>query len=466
MSEGSTERVSRRTALLGMTAAGVGAGALAFPSIASAAAAAQYNVQESSYEARGDGTTDDWRAIQEAIDDAGTAGGGIVYFPGGTYVVSRTLTLHADTYLVGAGVDASVVKLGREADTDLLVTDEYAEALGTGLIDVGVEYCGLVDITLEGNSRDNSSGAGFKHYGRGLVIRNATIAYCAGDGLSSERGIGGDQMEAHVSGLVVRDCGGTGIDWRGPHDSTFVNVHVIRCAGQGIRVRGGSGTRAAGYGGAGTMFLNAHVWGGGTKGWNLEQGAYLTQCSGEGASDTQLHVRSNGCSILGGHFFANESNDYGITHGDEGVFPSRTIMITKVGQATVAGARFVNDGGHGNFQLVIELGDEGDAYDGVPHWSSHYNLTVDDGTFNNVPYIWTRSSWFGIARAEELRAITSAGDDDVFTLSTDDDGRLGFHSATPISKPTVTGSRGGNAALASLLTALANYGLITNSTSA
>ena len=33
------------------------------------------------------------------------------------------------------------------------------------------------------------------------------------------------------------------------------------------------------------------------------------------------------------------------------------------------------------------------------------------------------------------------------------------------SKPTVTGSRGGNAALASLLTALATYGLITDSSS-
>lgn len=44
-------------------------------------------------------------------------------------------------------------------------------------------------------------------------------------------------------------------------------------------------------------------------------------------------------------------------------------------------------------------------------------------------------------------------------------GKSGFNNTTPISKPTVTGSRGGNAALASLLTALANYGLITNSTS-
>ena len=44
--------------------------------------------------------------------------------------------------------------------------------------------------------------------------------------------------------------------------------------------------------------------------------------------------------------------------------------------------------------------------------------------------------------------------------------QLGFFGTTPISKPTVTGSRGGNAALASALTALANLGLITNSSTA
>ncbi len=43
-------------------------------------------------------------------------------------------------------------------------------------------------------------------------------------------------------------------------------------------------------------------------------------------------------------------------------------------------------------------------------------------------------------------------------------GGVGFNNITAIAKPTITGSRAGNAALASLLTALANYGLITNST--
>lgn len=45
-------------------------------------------------------------------------------------------------------------------------------------------------------------------------------------------------------------------------------------------------------------------------------------------------------------------------------------------------------------------------------------------------------------------------------------GSLGFYGAAVQTKQTVTGSRGGNAALASLLTALATYGLITDGTTA
>ena len=44
-------------------------------------------------------------------------------------------------------------------------------------------------------------------------------------------------------------------------------------------------------------------------------------------------------------------------------------------------------------------------------------------------------------------------------------GKVGFYGTTPITKPTVSGSRGSNAALASLITALANLGLLTDSSS-
>jgi hypothetical protein len=46
------------------------------------------------------------------------------------------------------------------------------------------------------------------------------------------------------------------------------------------------------------------------------------------------------------------------------------------------------------------------------------------------------------------------------------DSQLGFFGTAPVAKPTVSGSRGGNAALASLLTALAGLGLLTDSSTA
>lgn len=58
-------------------------------------------------------------------------------------------------------------------------------------------------------------------------------------------------------------------------------------------------------------------------------------------------------------------------------------------------------------------------------------------------------------------ASTSATGIKIGGSSTD---HIGFYGGIAIVKPTVTGSKGGNAALTSLMTALANLGLITDST--
>lgn len=57
---------------------------------------------------------------------------------------------------------------------------------------------------------------------------------------------------------------------------------------------------------------------------------------------------------------------------------------------------------------------------------------------------------------------TNAGDIRLMASASD---KIGFHGSAPVAKQTVTGSRGGNAALTSLMTALANLGLVVNSTS-
>lgn len=74
---------------------------------------------------------------------------------------------------------------------------------------------------------------------------------------------------------------------------------------------------------------------------------------------------------------------------------------------------------------------------------------------------------FGYAAAPGTIVLSeTSGNFDVSLGGIQCSGGLGVNGTSAIAKPTVTGSRASNAALTSLLTALANYGLITNSTSA
>lgn len=70
-----------------------------------------------------------------------------------------------------------------------------------------------------------------------------------------------------------------------------------------------------------------------------------------------------------------------------------------------------------------------------------------------------------------LARVTAVGNAQFVEVEIDgnlnhDGSGVGFYGTAPVAKPTVSGSRGGNAALESLLTALASQGLITNSTAA
>lgn len=62
-----------------------------------------YNVKSAPYNAQGDGTTDDASAIQDAINDANNAKGGVVFFPPGKYLVNSSLELKGVVRLKGSG---------------------------------------------------------------------------------------------------------------------------------------------------------------------------------------------------------------------------------------------------------------------------------------------------------------------------------------------------------------------------
>jgi len=77
-----------------------------------------------------------------------------------------------------------------------------------------------------------------------------------------------------------------------------------------------------------------------------------------------------------------------------------------------------------------------------------------------------RRPGFGLAPGMTFRGSTVAGAK-IWSGDARFNAQIGFNNTAPIAKPTVSGSRADpEAALANLLTALANYGLITNSTTA
>jgi hypothetical protein len=60
----------------------------------SSVAQATFNVKD--YGALGNGVTDDGVAIQDALDACNEAGGGIVFFPKGTYCISKSVFYYSN----------------------------------------------------------------------------------------------------------------------------------------------------------------------------------------------------------------------------------------------------------------------------------------------------------------------------------------------------------------------------------
>jgi hypothetical protein len=101
------------------------------------------------------------------------------------------------------------------------------------------------------------------------------------------------------------------------------------------------------------------------------------------------------------------------------------------------------------------------------------NVGLQTDAGSNYFHTTSGSSGFGYALGAVLPATLSVtGTFDVTSTATlngaltHKGASVGFYNTAPIAKPTPTGSRAGNAALASLLTELANLGLITDGTSA
>lgn len=177
--------------------------------------------------ATGDGVTDDTAAIQEAVDTIGDIGGGTIYFPAGTYLVSNgnpsatswdndvaIWVKHDGVNLLGAGRGATVIKLANGSDAHVI---KFGQRVTTTVV---VSDCSVQSMEIDGNRDNQTMPAEAVDHWQGIdvasgcsriVLRDLYIHDTPYYGIGMQRDAITDST---IENVVIEDTGADGIDWK------------------------------------------------------------------------------------------------------------------------------------------------------------------------------------------------------------------------------------------------------------
>jgi hypothetical protein len=153
----------------------------------------QLIINVADYGAKGDGVTDDTNAIQAAINDA--AGGGLIEFPRGVFMVRKLKINNKGTSMIGAARFSS--RLVRLSGTEPLI-DMSGQSTKAGHL----RYCSLINLMLDGKGLPGVLVSSI--YADNLVFRDVNFIHC--------RGMAVDLVEVwdtRFESCAWEDCGST-----------------------------------------------------------------------------------------------------------------------------------------------------------------------------------------------------------------------------------------------------------------
>jgi Pectate lyase superfamily protein len=281
------------------------------------------------YGATGNGTTDDTTAVQDTLDAASAAGGGVVYVPEGTYLLTATLTVYSRLSIRGDGDQVSVLRQSGPA--------------ATGLRGIDVTFLDVRDLQLRGPGSGSASGPG-------IFLSRSANPNC--EGITMEN-------------VFVWQFGDSGVAISLPIASTFTRVIAQQNGAFGISLYGGgtscalTGCYANGNGQIGYHLglVYSHLSGCAADsngiGYYLSPGSRNVAFSACGAEDSIRHdstydgtawkIDGAGDVVLAGCYASATSNvSFRITNSAQSV---TLISCTETGPAPGASASFKVDAG-------------------------------------------------------------------------------------------------------------------------
>lgn len=171
--------------------------------------------------------------INAAITAVSLLGGGFIMMPRGV-VWSGAITLKTGVYLVGQK-SGSTLKAKNSLNANFIEGENTASLYG-GTTTGGIYDAGLIDLVVDGNKANQSSGHAVRIYGRSIRIECVSITNAKERGLSTKWGNPGLLVAPVARGVenIIRNvyidfAGQEGFYHEGPNDSYHSDVFVVSC---------------------------------------------------------------------------------------------------------------------------------------------------------------------------------------------------------------------------------------------